>query len=168
MAAGIHDVGENRVQEYLEKAPAVSSDCRWHLIGNLQRNKAVKVMGRFELIHSVDSVKLAQTISRLSVERGVRTRILLQVNTSGEASKSGFGEGEVVEASAGIAGLEAISLEGFMTIGPWTDDLDLVRGCFVRLRCLRDAALCGCAPFDELSTAGPLFRPCAQRCRNGR
>jgi pyridoxal phosphate enzyme (YggS family) len=136
--AGVGDIGENRVQEYLAKRERVTKPCRWHLVGHLQRNKATKVIGQFHCLQSLDSVRLAETLSRLGEERGVRTRALLQVNTSLEASKHGFPEAEATEAAAVIAGLPAIDLEGLMTIGPITMDPKETRGCFRRLRRLRE------------------------------
>ncbi|HER44031.1 MAG TPA: hypothetical protein ENO08_06190, partial [Candidatus Eisenbacteria bacterium] len=81
---GIRDIGENRVQEFLEKADRVSLDCRWHLIGHLQSNKVNKAIGRFAMIQSVDSVALAGKLGRAGKERGLTTDILVEVNTSGE------------------------------------------------------------------------------------
>jgi len=138
--AGIHDIGENRVQEFLDKAGDVRGDCRWHLVGHLQRNKARRAIGRFHLIHSVDSVRLAEAIGRIGEEMGVTTRILMQVNTSGEAAKSGFDPGDVVEGALALARIERVDLEGLMTIGPMTMDPGGTRRCFVELRELRERA----------------------------
>jgi pyridoxal phosphate enzyme (YggS family) len=138
VAAGVRDVAENRIQEFLEKRPLVSGDCRWHLVGTLQRNKAVKAIGEFELVHSVDRIKLARTLSRLGEERGITTRILLEVNTSGEMTKHGFAPGEAEGEAAEIASLPCLSLEGLMTIGPFTDDQQVVRRSFRMLRGLRE------------------------------
>jgi pyridoxal phosphate enzyme (YggS family) len=128
--AGITDIGENRIQEFLEKAPKIDAPCRWHLVGTLQRNKAAKAIGRFELIHSVDRIKLAYTLNRLGEERGTVTPVLIEVNTSGEATKHGFEPVEVPERAAEIAGLEHLRLEGLMTIGPLTDDEHRIRQAF--------------------------------------
>lgn len=138
--AGIADVGESRIQEYLQKNPAVTRACRWHFIGTLQRNKASKAVGEFEMIQSVDSLRLAEALSRLSGERGVTTRVLLEVNTSGEETKHGFESGEVVSAAERVAGMAGLSMEGLMTIGPFTDDPERIRRAFVELRALRDRA----------------------------
>ena len=89
LAAGVTDVGENRVQEFLEKREHVEAPCRWHLIGHLQTNKVSKVIGKFELIHSVDSLKLAEKLSAAGEREGVATDILVEVNTSGEEAKYG-------------------------------------------------------------------------------
>jgi hypothetical protein len=136
--AGVRDIGESRVQEFLEKSAAVTRPCRWHLIGNLQRNKAGKAIGRFELIHSVDSVRLAEALNRLGEERSLATRVLFEVNTSGEASKHGFSPGDLEAAATAVMGLPAVSLEGLMTVGPLTDDAREIRRSFALLRDLRD------------------------------
>lgn len=138
--AGIGDIGENRVQEFLEKRPRVVETCRWHLVGTLQRNKATKVVGQTELIHSVDRIKLAETLSRLSGEREVDTHILLEVNTSGEATKHGFEPDEVIDAAGRIDTMMRLKLDGFMTIGPLTGDLARVRSAFEMLRGLKEDA----------------------------
>ena len=136
--AGIEDIGENRVQEFLEKRGAVMHACRWHLVGHLQRNKATKVVGAFHCIQSLDSVRLAETLNRLGGERGVVTRAFLQVNTSVEASKHGFSADEAVDCAAEIATLPHIDLAGLMTIGPVSMDSVDTRNCFRQLRRLRD------------------------------
>jgi pyridoxal phosphate enzyme (YggS family) len=135
--AGVEDVGENRIQEFLEKQGHVSRKCRWHMIGHLQRNKAVKAVGQFHCIQSFDSLRIAETLDRLGRERGVTTRALLQVNTSGESSKHGFAEESAEAGAAEIASLDAVDIEGLMTIGPVTMDPDETRRCFRRLFALR-------------------------------
>jgi pyridoxal phosphate enzyme (YggS family) len=136
--AGIEDIGENRVQEFLEKRDAVKHACRWHLVGHLQRNKATKAVGAFHCIQSLDSVRLAETLNRLGGERGVVTRAFLQVNTSVEESKHGFSADEAVDCAAEIATLPHIDLAGLMTIGPVSKDPVDTRNCFRRLGQLRD------------------------------
>ena len=138
VAAGISDVGENRVQELVEKRETVTAACRWHMIGTLQRNKATKVVGAVEMIHSIDSLKLAETIGRLSVERGVTTRALLEVNVSGEESKHGFAPHDVLDAAGSAAELDGVELAGLMTIGPLTDDAAAIRRAFQSLFRLRE------------------------------
>lgn len=135
--AGITDIGENRVQELLEKKPRVTTPCRWHLVGSLQRNKAARIVGEVELIHSLDRIKLAETLSRLGVERGSRIRVLLEVNTSGEASKHGFAPEAVIETVGRVEELPGLVLEGLMTIGPMTEDEKRVRRAFRSLRRLK-------------------------------
>lgn len=135
---GITDIGENRVQEFLVKADRVSLGCRWHLIGHLQTNKVNKAIGRFAMIQSVDSLKLAEKLNRASEERGITTDILVEVNTSGEASKHGFAPGETVDAYGAISRFAALSARGLMTVGPWVTDTDVITGAFVGLRKLGD------------------------------
>jgi len=136
--AGIEDVGENRVQEFLGKQDHVKRACRWHLVGHLQRNKATKAIGLFHCIQSLDSVRIAETLSRLGVERGVSTQTLVQVNTSRETSKHGLPAAEAEEAVAAIAELPAIVMKGLMTIGPVSTDPDETRRCFQELYRLRE------------------------------
>jgi len=136
LAAGVTDVGENRVQEFLEKETQVTSPCRWHLIGHLQTNKVSKVIGKFELIHSVDSLKLAEKLSAAGEREGVVTDILVEVNTSGEESKFGLEADGAMELCAGIAGLPALNLRGLMTVGPWVDDAAVLSRAFSSLRLL--------------------------------
>jgi PLP dependent protein len=140
--AGIAAVGENRVQELDEKREAVAGDVavEWHLIGHLQRNKARRAIQLFDLVHSVDSVRLGQELSREAVRAGVTVRALVQVNASGETTKGGFTatSGDAAqEAVAGVAALAALPgmrIEGLMTMAPFTDDEGVIRTAFARTR----------------------------------
>ena len=139
VAAGLLDVGENRVQEALEKQQGLGtgdsgSGIRWHLIGHLQRNKAKLVPGRFELVHSVDSLALATELDR----RASGLRVLLQVNVAGEEQKSGCALEEAPQLARQISTLGHLRLEGLMTMAPFTDDVDVQRRTFRGLRVLRD------------------------------
>ncbi len=136
--AGVGDLGENRMQEFLGKAGGVALPCRWHLIGHLQTNKVNKAIGRFAMIHSVDSLKLAEKISDAGAGAGLVTDILLEVNTSGEQSKFGLVPGEVHGVCEGIAGLSGIRLRGLMTVGPMTEDVAAVAKAFGDLRRLAE------------------------------
>jgi pyridoxal phosphate enzyme (YggS family) len=138
IAAGVSDIGESRIQEYHQKKPAVTRSCRWHFIGTLQRNKASRAIGEFELVHSVDSLRLVETLSRLGQERDTTTRILLEVNTSGEPTKHGFGAADVVTAAEKAAAMPGIHLDGLMTIGPFTGEPGSIRRSFAELRTLRE------------------------------
>ncbi|GAB4371830.1 MAG: YggS family pyridoxal phosphate-dependent enzyme [Acidobacteriota bacterium] len=135
--AGQRDFGENRVQEALEKIPHLPP-VRWHMIGHLQRNKARKVVGRFELIHSVDTPRLVDTLDRLGRERGLVVRTLIEVNVGGEASKSGIAPEELPALLDHAAGREGLSVEGLMTVPPWTDDPQDARPYFAALARLRE------------------------------
>lgn len=136
--AGQRDFGENRVQEAVEKIDALAVrgiTPRWHLIGHLQSNKAKTAANRFAIIHSVDSLRLAEELSR----RAERTGILLEVNAAQEASKFGFAPKEVAPALSSIARLPHLDVQGLMTVAPLSDDPEAVRPIFRELRELRDA-----------------------------
>ncbi|MGH7615342.1 MAG: YggS family pyridoxal phosphate-dependent enzyme [Gemmatimonadales bacterium] len=139
-AAGLPDVGENRVQEALDKMlQAPDAGITWHLIGHLQRNKAKLVPGRFTLVHSLDSAELAEELARRTASHGTRQRVLLQVNVAGEEQKSGCAPTDAPALARRIAALEALALDGLMTLAPLTDDLDMQRRTFHGLRRLRDS-----------------------------
>ena len=137
-AAGLQDMGENRVQEAADKIEALAAQGvrpRWHLVGHLQTNKAKTVTGLFAILHSVDSVRLAQALSRRAREP---LPILLEVNVAQEASKFGFTPQEVASALRSIVDLPNLDVRGLMTIAPQTDQPESVRPVFQRLRELRD------------------------------
>lgn len=135
VAAGLHLFGENRLQEALPKLEALQRhQIEWHFIGQLQRRKVKQVVGRFALIHSVDSVELAEEIQRRSEEAGLRQAVLLEINVGGEASKGGFEPDEVVRVAPLLAGLPNVLVMGLMTIPPPTTDMAAARGYFRALR----------------------------------
>jgi pyridoxal phosphate enzyme (YggS family) len=134
-----HDLfGENRVQEALAKIPEVGPGARWHMIGSLQRNKARHAVGVFELIHSVDGLKLAVELDRRAGTKGLVQPILIQLNLAGEESKSGVEESGLAALVDGILPLENLELKGLMTVPPLTERAEESRRWFVRLRELRD------------------------------
>jgi pyridoxal phosphate enzyme (YggS family) len=138
VAAGLQDNGENRVQEAAAKIEALSARGtmpRWHLIGHLQTNKAKTATHLFAIIHSVDSLRLAQELSRWAE----RVAILLEVNAAQEASKFGFAPKEVAAALSSIAALPHLDVRGLMTVAPLSNDPEAVRPVFRALRLLRDA-----------------------------
>jgi len=138
--AGLTDLGENRVQEALDKIDTPAGRrATWHLIGHLQRNKAKHVAGRFALVHSLDSVALAEELDRRTGAAGGRQRVLLQVNVAGEAQKSGCAPADAPAVARRVAGLPHLALEGLMTIAPFSDAEDVQRRTFRGLRELRDA-----------------------------
>lgn len=140
LAAGLTQLGENRVQEALAKIDSpVGRRARWHLIGHLQRNKAKHVPGRFALVHSVDSFALAEELDRRAAGHGGMVRVLLQVNVAGEAQKGGCAPAELPGLARQVAALQHLAPEGLMTIAPFTDDEDVQRRTFRGLRELRDA-----------------------------
>ena len=137
LQAGVSDIGENRVQEYLQKKDALLPH-RLHMIGHLQRNKVRSLIGGVTLIHSVDSISLAEEIHRRSDAAGLVTDILLEVNSSGEESKYGLrpdGVDAVAEATMDMTG---VRLRGLMTVAEFVPDPERVRPSFVLLRTLRD------------------------------
>jgi len=140
LAAGLADLGENRVQEALAKIDTPAGRrATWHLIGHLQRNKAKYVPGRFALVHSVDSVALAEELDRRAAAHAAAVRVLVQVNIAGEAHKSGCAPAEAPALARRIAALPQLRVEGLMTIAPFSDDVAVQRRTFRGLRALRDA-----------------------------
>jgi pyridoxal phosphate enzyme (YggS family) len=138
--AGLADIGENRVQEAVQKQEELGAGSqelglRWHLIGHLQRNKAKLVPGRFALVQSVDSLELAMELSKRA---SAPLPVLLQVNVARESQKSGCAPEEAPGLARQMAGLGHLKLEGLMTIAPFTDDEDVQRRTFRSLRALRD------------------------------
>jgi PLP dependent protein len=138
--AGIVDVGENYVQELVEKHGAVNAAVRWHFIGHLQRNKVRQIAGFVHIIHGVDSERLAIEIGRQAILSGRTIPILLQVNTSGEPSKFGVAPSDAVTLARALASVEGIELVGMMTLAAFLDDPELTRPMFRLLRTLRDDA----------------------------
>jgi len=122
---GLKDLGENRVEELIEKREEFVSEGifpDWHMIGTLQTKKAKKIIGNACLIHSVDSYKLAEEISRVSIKQNLVTPVLLQVNVSGETSKQGFSCEEILNDFDRISKVNGILVKGLMTMAPFTDD----------------------------------------------
>jgi pyridoxal phosphate enzyme (YggS family) len=143
-AAGQRLFGENRVQDARAKIEALARDLQpadppeWHLIGHLQTNKARAVVDAFAAVESVDSVHLAEELSRRAVEAGRVLRVLVQVNVDGDPAKGGFYTGQVDGVYATIAGLEGLQVEGLMTIGALVASPSAARPTFAALRELRD------------------------------
>jgi pyridoxal phosphate enzyme (YggS family) len=134
-AGGLLDIGENRVQEALEKQEAWSgAPVRWHLIGHLQTNKARKAVGRFALIHSLDSAHLADELEKAAAARGITQDVLVQVNVAGEAQKTGVMPEEAEALVTHVATLPHLRLTGLMTMAPLTDDERVIRATFRGLR----------------------------------
>jgi pyridoxal phosphate enzyme (YggS family) len=130
VSAGLHDIGESRIQEAEPKLAEAGSIARFHLIGHLQSNKVQKALMLFDVIQSVDSLGLAEEISRRAVKLGRTVECLVQVNCSGEESKHGVAPETAPDLIEKINKLPSISLIGVMTIGPLTDDEDRVRAAF--------------------------------------
>ncbi len=138
IAAGIETIGENRVQEASWKYEEIGDAVHWHMLGHLQTNKVGKALDIFEMVQSVDSYRLAEELSKRATKKGREVDILIEVNTSGEPSKFGIDADDAIPLLKGISDLRGIRIRGLMTLGLFTEDAELVRPCFVRLRGLRD------------------------------
>ena len=135
--AGVRHLGENRLQEALPKIDTLEREgVVWHFIGTLQRRKVRSVVGRFETIHSVDSLALAEEIDRQAKTAGLRQRVLLEVNLAGEASKGGFEPPTLVAALESLNGFEHLDIRGLMAIPPPTPTAEDARPYFRQLRTL--------------------------------
>lgn len=130
---GILDLGENRVQELLDKYDKVKGEVRWHLIGHLQTNKVKYIIDKVHLIHSVDSLKLAKEINLQGVKHKIVMKILIQVNVSGEESKFGININEIESFLDSIKDFEGLSVQGFMTMAPYTENIEETRYVFRNL-----------------------------------
>jgi pyridoxal phosphate enzyme (YggS family) len=128
--AGLKECGENRVQEGIEKINTVSPRPIWHFVGHLQRNKARKATEYFDVIQTVDSLELAEIISKRILELNKEMEIYLQLNSTGESQKSGFPPSEIFDEADKINKLRGLRLTGLMTIGPFTEDKKLIRRSF--------------------------------------
>ena len=131
--------GESKVQEARAKIPVLPSHLRWHFIGHLQKNKIRHALPLFEMIHSVDSLDLAEAIDRIAQEDGLHPRILLEVNVAGEGSKFGFKATTLRAELESLLMLPRLSIEGLMCIPPLAEEAEASRKYFVELRELRDA-----------------------------
>ncbi len=141
--AGVRNLGENRVEELAWKVGLLGRDVAvWHMVGHVQSRKARDVMGLTDLLHSVDSLKLARRLSDLSLEgEGRGLDVLVQVNTSGEDAKSGFQRGEAVEAIHEILELRGLTVRGLMTMAPFVEEERILRRTFAGLREVQEEAV---------------------------
>ena len=131
--AGARDFGENKVQEILQKQPALPQDIRWHMIGHLQRNKVHQVIGKAVLIHAVDSLRLAEQIEQEAAKRNLDVDVLLEINVAKEESKYGFFLEDAEEAIRQISSLPHVHIKGLMTIAPFVENPEENRGIFQKL-----------------------------------
>ena len=131
---GIRTFGENKVQELTEKQEALPKDIHWHMIGHLQRNKVKYIIDKVELIHSVDSFRLASEIEKEAAKKGVTADILIEVNVAKEESKFGVMPEDTMELISNISDLPHIRIKGLMTIAPFVDNPEDNRIYFRRLR----------------------------------
>lgn len=150
--AGQTMFGENYVQEALAKMSLLSPEISWHFIGHLQTNKVKSVVGRFSLVHGVDSLKLARSLHRQAEALGVTQDVLVQVNLAGEEQKSGISEGDLPGLAEFLAGGTALRWQGLMLMPPFFDDPERARPYFARLRKLAESLRSGFGlPLPELS-----------------
>lgn len=133
-AYGCRDFGENKVQELVEKYEVMPKDIRWHMIGHLQRNKVKYIVDKVALIHSVDSLRLAEEISKEAAKKDVTVNILIEVNVARESSKFGSTCEDTVSLIENIAKLPHIRVKGLMTIAPYVENSEENRQYFVALR----------------------------------
>ncbi len=139
-ACGQRLFGENYVQEALAKMEALAEpDIRWHFIGRLQKNKAKFVVGRFALVHTVDSLDLAQTLQKRALAAHVVQPVLIQVNLDDEPQKAGVAEADAPALAEAVAGMDHLALEGLMVLPRALDDPEASRPAFAGLRALRDS-----------------------------
>ena len=131
---GCREFGENKVQELVDKYEVMPKDIKWHMIGHLQRNKVKYIVDKVALIHSVDSLKLAEEISKEALKRQVQVSILIEVNVAGEDTKFGVKPTETEELVRQISLLEGIHIKGLMTIAPYVDNSEENRQYFAQLK----------------------------------
>ena len=132
-------LGENRVQEAKAKIPLCPGKLRWHMIGHLQSNKARDAVHLFEMIHSVDSLPLAQELNKSADKLAKTIPVLLEVNVAGEASKFGFKPEQLLAELEAMNSLRRVEIRGLMTLAPWSPEAEKVRPVFRRLRELKEA-----------------------------
>ena len=134
-ACGIRDFGENKVQELVDKYEVMPEDIRWHMIGHLQRNKVKYIVDKVYLIHSVDSLRLAEEISKEALKKNVTVNILIEINVGEEESKFGLtSKEETIELVRQIANLPGIQVKGLMTVAPYVENAEENRLVFQQLK----------------------------------
>ena len=139
IAAGITDIGDNKVQEFIEKYADISGNPKRHFIGRLQTNKVKYLIGKVDLYHSVDRMNLAEELSKQGAKKGITSNILLQVNIGNEQTKGGFALEELSDAYRKIKALPALKIAGFMAMLPDSDDKELLCTLAHRMRDAYDA-----------------------------
>jgi PLP dependent protein len=130
--------GESRVQEARAKIPELPSNIRWHFVGHLQKNKVRQALPLFEMIHSIDSLVLAEDVNRIANEEGLHPRVLLEVNVAGEGSKVGFSPDQLHDEIERLLDLPRLTFEGLMCVPPIAEKAEASRKFFVQLRELRE------------------------------
>jgi pyridoxal phosphate enzyme (YggS family) len=148
--AGLHDVGENKVQEALKKMALVDVPVRWHLIGHLQRNK-VKALEQFVLLHSLDSPRLADAVCAFGLERGRAVDALIELNLSGEDSKGGYTLSELLPEAERLVSRAGVRVRGVMTMASFTGTESQLHRTFAEAREAREELIAAGHPAEELS-----------------
>lgn len=149
--AGASILGENYVQEAQKKIEAIGTPVAWHFIGHLQSNKAKYAVHLFDMIHSVDSVALAQELNKRAQQADRIMKVLIEVNISGEATKFGTDEALVIGIARGILNFKNLSLEGLMTMPPYFESPEMSRPYYIQLRLLKERMAKEGIPLKELS-----------------
>jgi pyridoxal phosphate enzyme (YggS family) len=148
--SGLEDIGENRVQEALQKMPNVTAPVRWHLIGHLQRNK-IKWLQHFQLVHSLDSPRLADAMDAYGTSRGQAIDALVQVSIVGEETKGGFSPSDMEREAGRLATLQGVRVLGVMTMAPFDAEERTLRTVFAGARRAREMLAAAGHPATELS-----------------
>jgi len=137
--AGIRSFGENKAKELQNKSESISGDFKWHFIGHLQTNKVKYIINCSEYIHSVDSIKLAEEINLKAISLGKKQKILLEIKTSNEIAKLGIeSESEIYKTAEFCKNAENLDLVGLMTMAPFTNEKNIIRNCFIKLRDIKE------------------------------
>lgn len=136
---GLQHIGENRAEQGLIKYEAIKDRAIWHFIGNLQTRKVKEILGKYEYIHSLDRISLAMEIDKRAKKKNIKVKCLLQVNVSGEESKSGVKPEEVIPFVKSITEFDSIEVIGLMTMAPHYEDPELTRPIFRKLKELLNA-----------------------------
>jgi len=149
--AGVSILGENYVQEAKKKIEEIGRPVAWHFIGHLQSNKAKYAVHLFDMIHSLDSIPLAEELNRRAAQAGQMIKVLIEINLSGEATKFGTDETAILNLAKRIVRLNHLSLEGLMTMPPYFDSPELSRPYYIKLRELKERLIREDIPINELS-----------------
>ncbi|MEX2528340.1 MAG: YggS family pyridoxal phosphate-dependent enzyme [Gemmatimonadota bacterium] len=152
LGLGLRDLGENRVEALEERVPLYSQhQLRWHMVGRLQRRKAPRLLGLCHLLHSVDSLRLAERLSRAAEEADTSLAVLAQVNVAGEDAKTGWAPAEAADEILALAQMPGLEVKGLMTMAPHTDEEAVLRESFRGLRELHEDLQAHGYPGTELS-----------------
>ncbi len=149
--AGVTILGENYVQEAQKKIEEIGKSVAWHFIGHLQSNKAKLAVRLFDVIHCIDSIPLAEELNRRAQQMDRKIPVMIEVNLSGETTKFGTEEEEVMALAQGVLKSDHLSLDGLMTMPPYVDDPEMNRPYFARLRALKEKLANGGIPLKDLS-----------------